>query len=159
MSDSKDFNELIYGLCKKRGFFWGPSPEIYGGSAGLYDLGPLGKLVKNRLEGIIRSSFVRAGFWEVECPTVLPAIVWKASGHLDGFVDPVVTCTKCSSPFRADNLIEESVQGISVRGLTPDDLTRVIREHNIRCPSCKGELGTVQRYNLMLQTRLGLNQE
>ncbi|MHA1248259.1 MAG: hypothetical protein ACTSPE_13105 [Candidatus Thorarchaeota archaeon] len=81
MASEKDFTETIYGLSKKRGFFWGPSPEIYGGSAGFYDLGPLGKLLKNRLEARIRSAFVRANFWEVECPTVSPAIVWKASGH------------------------------------------------------------------------------
>ncbi|MHA1951116.1 MAG: hypothetical protein ACW987_14765 [Candidatus Thorarchaeota archaeon] len=44
MSTERDFNEIITGLAKKRGFFWGPSPEIYGGSSGFYDLGPLGKL-------------------------------------------------------------------------------------------------------------------
>lgn len=159
MSAEKDFGDQIYSLCKKRGFVWGPSPEIYGGSAGLYDLGPLGKLLKNRLESIVRSAFVRAEFWEVECPTVLPAIVWKASGHLDGFVDPVVVCTKCNLPYRADNLIEEQVPGAEAKGLSLDELTGRIRELGIRCPSCKGELGPVQKYNLMLQTKLGLGQE
>ncbi len=156
---SKDFSETIYSLCRKRGYIWGPSPEIYGGSAGLYDLGPLGKLLKNRLESVIRDSFVRAGFWEVECPTISPAAVWKASGHLDGFTDPVTQCKSCGLAYRADNLIEELVPDAHVRGQSLDALTDFIRQHNLRCPSCKGELSPVAKYSLMLQTRLGLNQE
>ncbi len=159
MSSDRDFGEIIYGLSKKRGFFWGPSPEIYGGSAGFYDLGPLGKLLKNRLEDTIRRSFVRASFWEVECPTVSPAIVWKASGHLDGFVDPVTKCTKCSQAYRVDDLILEQVPDAKVSGFSPEELTAAIKEHGIKCPSCKGELGPVEKYNLMLRTRLGLDQE
>ncbi|MFX1368860.1 MAG: glycine--tRNA ligase, partial [Promethearchaeota archaeon] len=120
MSSERDFGEMITGLCKKRGFFWGPSPEIYGGSSGFYDLGPLGKLLKNRLEDRIRSAFVRANFWEVECPTVSPAIVWKASGHLDGFIDPVVQCTKCEQAFRADTLIEEQAPNAFATGRDPE---------------------------------------
>ncbi|MGY5852142.1 MAG: glycine--tRNA ligase [Candidatus Thorarchaeota archaeon] len=159
MSSDKDFSDIIVGLCKKRGFFWGPSPEIYGGSAGFYDLGPLGKLLKNRLEDRIRKRFVRANFWEVECPTVSPAIVWKASGHLDGFIDPVTQCTKCEQVFRADTLIEEQAPGVTIKDLTPAVLTEKITELGIHCPSCKSALGPVEQYNLMLKTRLGLAQE
>jgi glycyl-tRNA synthetase len=159
MSSERDFSETVVGLCKKRGFFWGPSPEIYGGSSGLYDLGPLGKLMKNRLESTIRDSFVRVNYWEVECPTVSPEIVWKASGHLDGFVDPVTRCTKCGQAFRADNLIEEQVPDANIKGLSLDQLTEKIRELGVRCPACKGELGAVERFNLMLKTRLGLDQD
>jgi glycyl-tRNA synthetase len=157
MTSERDFGEIVTGLCKKRGFFWGPSPEIYGGSSGFYDLGPLGKLLKNRLEDRIRSSFVRADFWEVECPTVSPAIVWRASGHLEGFIDPVVQCTKCQTAYRADTLIEEQVPDANIKGQSPEELTKSIREHGVRCPSCKGELGEVTQYNLMLKTRLGID--
>ncbi len=156
---SKDFIETIYSLCKKRGYIWGPSPEIYGGSAGLYDLGPLGKLLKNRLESVIRSSFVRAGFWEVECPTVSPAAVWKASGHLDGFTDPVTQCKSCGQAYRADNLIEELAPDVQIHGMSVEALTDVITQRGLRCPSCRGELNPVEKYSLMLQTRLGLGQE
>ncbi|UCE11048.1 MAG: glycine--tRNA ligase [Candidatus Thorarchaeota archaeon] len=159
MSSEKDFSDTIYGLSKKRGFFWGPSPEIYGGSAGFFDLGPLGKLLKNRLESRIRSEFVRAGFWEVECPTVSPEIVWKASGHLDGFIDPVTQCTKCGQVFRADNLIKELAPEAKVDGLSPKELTEKIEELGIECPSCKSPLGSVEPYNLMMKTRLGLAQD
>jgi glycyl-tRNA synthetase len=159
MSSERDFNEIITGLAKKRGFFWGPSPEIYGGSSGFYDLGPLGKLLKNRLESIIRSSFVRANFWEVECPTVSPAMVWKASGHLDGFMDPVTQCTKCGQVYRADNLIVEQSPNESISGKTVKELTEIIKSLDIVCPACKGILGPVESFNLMLKTRLGLDQD
>ena len=159
MSSERDFNEIITGLAKKRGFFWGPSPEIYGGSSGFYDLGPLGKLLKNRLENQIRSSFIRANFWEVECPTVSPAMVWKASGHLDGFIDPITQCTKCGQIYRADKLIEEQSPGIKTSGKSIDELTQIIKANNIACPSCKSLLGPVESFNLMLKTRLGLDQE
>ncbi|MHA1962071.1 MAG: glycine--tRNA ligase [Candidatus Thorarchaeota archaeon] len=159
MPSEKDFSEIIYGLSRKRGFFWGPSPEIYGGSAGFFDLGPLGKLLKNRLESRIRSEFVRAGFWEVECPTISPEIVWKASGHLDGFIDPVTQCTKCGQVYRADNLIKEQAKDANVDGLSPEELTKKIKELGIVCPSCKSPLGPVEPYNLMMKTRLGLNQD
>ncbi|NHJ13410.1 MAG: glycine--tRNA ligase [Candidatus Thorarchaeota archaeon] len=159
MNSERDFGEIIIGLSKKRGFFWGPSPEIYGGSSGFYDLGPLGKLLKNRLEDRIRSAFVRASFWEVECPTVSPAIVWKASGHLDGFIDPVVSCTKCEQVYRADTLIEEQVPGTKLKSMDVEELSKAIKELGICCPSCQGALGDVNQYNLMLKTQLGLDQE
>ena len=159
MSSERDFSEIITGLAKKRGFFWGPSPEIYGGSSGFYDLGPLGKLLKNRLENQIRSAFVRANFWEVECPTVSPAQVWKASGHLDGFIDPVTQCTKCGQVYRADNLIEEKAPDVNIAGQSVEELTETIKKIGLVCPSCKGALGPVETYNLMMRTRLGLDQE
>ncbi len=159
MSSERDFSDIIVGLCKNRGFFWGPSPEIYGGSAGLFDLGPLGKLLKNRLESEIRRTFVRAAFWEVECPTVSPEIVWEASGHLEGFMDPITECTKCGQGFRADTLIEEQAPDANIKGLSIDELTEKLKELEIKCPVCKSPMGPVRQYNLMLKTRLGLNQD
>ncbi|MGQ4911578.1 MAG: glycine--tRNA ligase [Candidatus Thorarchaeota archaeon] len=157
-SKDKDFSEIVASLSKKRGFYWGPSPEIYGGSSGFYDLGPLGKLLKNRLENAIRSTFIRAGFWEVECPTVSPEAVWKASGHLDGFIDPLTTCTKCGQVYRADDLILEQAPDAKITDHSVEALTRLIDEKGVMCPSCKGPLGPVETYNLMLKTRLGLDQ-
>ncbi len=159
MPTEKDFTDVIYGLSRKRGFFWGPSPEIYGGTAGFYDLGPLGKLLKNRLEGQIRAAFVRANFWEVECPIVSPAVVWKASGHLEGFIDPVTRCTKCGQAYRADTLIEEEFPDAHIHGLSLEALTEKIQELGVVCPSCGGALGPVEQYNLMLRTRVGLDTE
>jgi glycyl-tRNA synthetase len=128
MSTERDFAEIITGLCRKRGFIWGPSPEVYGGSSGFYDLGPLGKLLKNRLESVIRAAFIKANFWEVESPTVSPEIVWMASGHVDGFIDPVTKCTKCAQLYRADTLIEEQAPDAHIKGLSVDELTEKIKD-------------------------------
>lgn len=158
MSTENDFNEVITALAKKRGFFWGPSPEIYGGASGFYDLGPLGKLLKNRLEKIIRASFVKSNFWEIEAPTVSPEIVWDASGHLEGFMDPLVACEKCGQTYRADTLIESHPKGEALKGLSLEEMSEKIKELDIKCPSCDGTFGQVKEYNLMLKTHLGLDQ-
>ncbi len=147
-------------LAKRRGFIWGPSPNIYhGGVSGFYDWGPLGKLLKNKIENIIRKGFLYHSFWEVECPTIMPGKVWEASGHLDGFVDPVVKCKKCESAFRVDNLIKEKYPNENVDGLTFTQLKKLIEKKKVKCPSCKGNLGEVESYNLMMRTTIGLNQE
>lgn len=105
--------EELVALCKRRGFIF-PASEIYGGINGFWDFGPLGTELKNN---------VRDAWWNdnVRCPPVGPdgqpldivgvdtAIVqnpkvWKASGHLDGFHDPMVDCRESKSRYRADHL-------------------------------------------------------
>ncbi|MFP4226261.1 MAG: hypothetical protein ACLFRF_05990, partial [Desulfobacterales bacterium] len=89
-------------FLNEAGLIWGPSPEIYGGLAGFYEYGPLGKLLKNKVENSIRRIFNANDLRELECPTVLPDEVWKASGHLETFADRTIKCSKCNSIFRAD---------------------------------------------------------
>ncbi|MHA2065946.1 MAG: glycine--tRNA ligase, partial [Candidatus Thorarchaeota archaeon] len=67
--------------------------------------------------------------------------------------------TKCQQAFRADTLIEEQAPDANIKGLSPEELTEAIKKHGVRCPSCKGELGEVTQYNLMLKTRLGIDTE
>ena len=93
------------------------SSQVWRRNAGSFGAHRL-RYTENRLESQIRSAFVRANFWEVECPTVSPALVWKASGHLDGFIDPVTQCTKCGQVYRADNLIEEKSPDTNIAGRT-----------------------------------------
>ncbi len=157
--NSQDLSDTVMSLLKKRGFIWGPSPELYGGLSGFYDFGPLGKLVKNKIESIVRKVFVRAGYWEVECPTVSPRVVWEASGHVEGFIDPVTKCKSCGSIYRADNLIEEFQPDLDIKGKSFDELTSIIKEHGIKCPSCGGELGEVMEFHLMMRTTIGLDKE
>src|SRR3989344_8323163 len=94
-------------FMQNKGFIYGPFPDIYNGVAGFYAYGPLGKLLKNKVENSVRNLFFQNGLRELECPTVVPDIVWKASGHLDTFADKIIACRKCKSTFRVDNLIEE----------------------------------------------------
>jgi glycyl-tRNA synthetase len=152
--------DKVMDLAKRRGFIWGPSPNIYhGGVSGFYDWGPLGKLLKNKIEGIIRKGFVSNGFWEVECPTIMPKKVWEASGHLKEFVDPITNCTKCDSAFRVDNLIKEKYPKEKIEGLNFEKLKLILDKKKINCPSCNGGFGSVTAHNLMMKTEIGLNQE
>ncbi len=151
-----DKYKAVMELAKRRGFFW-PSYEIYGGVAGFYDLGPYGVLLKNRIVEKWRRFFVRDHsnyVVEIESPIVGPSKVYEASGHVENFTDPIVECTKCGRKFRADHIIKDAI-GIDVEGLSPEEMTRIIREHDIRCPVCGGELGEVKMFNLLFRTQIG----
>jgi glycyl-tRNA synthetase len=151
--------EEIIAYSAKNGFVWGPEPEIYGGKSGFYTFGPLGKLLKNNVENVIREAFVRNGFFEVECPTVMPEEVWKASGHLDGFRDPIIKCSKCSSTFRTDKLIEELYPDVSGDSMTEDEQLSFIEEKGIKCLSCKGKLTPkIESHELMMRTTIGVDE-
>lgn len=153
------FRQELISFVQEKGFVWGPSPEIYGGMAGFYTYAPLGKLLKNKIENIIRKIFTKNSFWEVECPTVVQKEVWEASGHLGGFSDPVVTCSKCSGTFRADNLLEENFPDIQVP-VKDDEILKLIQDKGLSCPSCKGGFkDEIKRHNLMMKTTIGLDQE
>jgi glycyl-tRNA synthetase len=153
---AQDKYDKLIDIAVRRGFFW-PSYEIYGGVAGFYDLGPLGVRLKEKIVNLWRKYFVQrhASFVvEIETPIIAPAKVFEASGHLEHFTDPIVECLKCGRKFRADHLIEEKL-GIKAEGLSIEEMTRLIREHNIRCPVCGGELSEVKRFNLLFKTTIG----
>ncbi|MDP7976574.1 MAG: glycine--tRNA ligase, partial [TACK group archaeon] len=93
MAQQEDLDEL----ARRRGFFW-PSYEIYGGVGGLYDLGPNGTSVKNRIIQLWRDHFIRSSQYpmvEIETPMVTPYEVLEASGHVESFTDPLTICPKC----------------------------------------------------------------
>ena len=152
----EDLFNKITELARRRGFFW-PSYEIYGGIAGFYDLGPLGTSLKKNIVELWRKYFVLTHqdyIIEIETPIVGPKIVYEASGHLEKFTDPIVECMKCGRKFRADHLIEEKL-GIKVEGLSPEELTKIIRENNLTCPICGGPLSEVKTFNLLFKTQIG----
>ncbi len=146
--EEKEFLSFIH----EAGLVWGPSPEIYGGLAGFYTYGPLGKLLKNKVENSVRKVFNSHGFREIEGPTVLPDIVWKASGHLDTFKDRIIKCSKCSAVFRADKLIEENYD-VAADSFSNEKILKFISEKGIKCPSCKGEFEkSINFQSLMMKT-------
>ncbi len=109
LSHVSDVYNKAVELAKRRGIFW-PSYEIYGGIAGLYDIGPVGTMIKNKIVSLWRKYFVESTMGmvvEVETPMITPEKVFEASGHLKNFTDPVVQCSKCKKVFRADHLVEE----------------------------------------------------
>ena len=148
-----DIYDSVTELAKRRGFLWN-SFEIYGGTAGFYDYGPLGAMLKRRIENIWRDIYViNEGYYEIEVPTIGIEDVFVASGHVGGFSDPLTECGKCHESFRADHLVEDFASNPDT--LTPDELSIIIKENNIRCPDCGGELGGVYEFNLMFSTSIG----
>ncbi|MBC7101114.1 glycine--tRNA ligase [Methanothermobacter tenebrarum] len=147
-------HEEVMKIARKRGFLWS-SFEIYSGVAGFVDYGPLGALLKNKIMNKWREYYIiKEGFYEMESPTVMPEEVFKASGHVDHFNDPMTQCKECKEVYRADHIIEE-ITGRDVEGLENQKLTEIISEEKIRCPRCGGHLTHVWSYNLMFQTLIG----
>ena len=150
-----EFLAELTSFAQQKGFIWGPSPEIYGGLSGFYDYGPLGKLLKNNVEKAIKDTFQVNDFWDVECPTVMPAKVWEASGHLGGFSDPLIVCSKCKANFRVDKLLEELYPDKQVK---PENHLSFIESEGIVCPSCQGDfVKEIKKHSLMMKTTIGLD--
>jgi glycyl-tRNA synthetase len=150
--------ERIHELALTRSLFY-PSNEVYGGVAGFYDYGPVGKLIKNKIEELWRRMFIRElGAYEVETPIITPAAVLKASGHVDSFADPIVECKRCKVKIRADVFVEKEVKGFKWDG-TLQSLDETIRDNGLRCPSCKGEFAPAAMFNLMFKTGIGPSNE
>jgi len=147
------FNSLI----KRRGFWWGPSPEIYGGLAGFYSYGPAGMALKNNILNLFRRELRYFGFGEVECPTIMPEIVWRASGHLERFIDPVLRCKSCSTIYRVDKFLQENLPDLMIDGLSFEEMEKLIKKHEITCPKCGTAFSKIEEYNLMLKTSVGNN--
>lgn len=150
-------HEKIFELALKRSFFF-PSNEPYGGTAGFYEYGPVGVLIKRNIENLWREMFIRSeGFHEVETSIVTPEAVLVASGHVGSFADPVVECTGCKTRIRADTFVEEkhySLHGERWDGKL-ETLDGVIAAKGLKCPRCGGGFGKVHMFNLMFQTGIG----
>ncbi len=154
-SNNQNFEDKEFvSFIQEAGFIWGPEPEIYGGLAGFYTYGPLGKLLKNKVENSVRQRFNLHGFRELEGPTVLPDRVWKASGHLETFSDRVISCVKCKAVFRADKLIEEN-HDVSADAFSDSRILSFIHDKKIKCPSCGGNFdNSLTRQSLMMKTNV-----
>jgi len=153
----EDSIETFNSLVKRRGFIWGPSPEIYGGLAGFYSYGPAGMALKNNILNLFRRELRYFGFGEVECPTIMPEIVWIASGHLERFIDPVIKCDKCSTLYRADRFLQEQLPDLMIEGLSFQEMENLIQKNNLSCPKCNNVFNKIEEYNLMLKTQVGNN--
>ncbi len=151
----EDKIETFNSLIKRRGFIWGPSPEIYGGLAGFYSYGPAGMALKNNIISIFRRELRYFGFGEVECPTIMPEIVWKASGHLDRFIDPILKCSNCANLLRADKFLQEVFPDQMIDGMSYEKMDQLVKDNKITCPKCDTPFGNIEEYNLMLKTHVG----
>ncbi len=133
--DLKDMADLV-SLCKRRGFVF-PSSEVYGGINACWDYGPLGIELKHNVKQLWwRAMTDRDDVEGIDAAILMHPKVWEASGHVAGFVDPLVDCKKCKSRFRADKLPKEALD-------------------SKKCPECKGELTEPRQFNLMFKTFMG----
>jgi len=97
--------DALVALCKRRGFIF-PSSEIYGGINGFFDYGPLGVELKKNIRDCWWRDLVhrRDDIVGLESSIIMHANVWRASGHVDGFTDPLVDCKVSKQRYRADQL-------------------------------------------------------
>ncbi len=154
MVEYEDTYEKVMELARRRGFVW-PSSEIYGSVAGFIDYGPLGAMLKRRIENIWRNFYVvQEGYYEIECPTVGIEPIYVASGHVGGFSDKMFQCPHCQEFLRADHVAEAF--GIPHAGtMSKEELHDVLLDKE--CPSCNKVLGDVEvfDFNLMFTTSIG----
>jgi len=147
----------LFALLRRRGFLW-PSAEIYGGSQGFFDYGPLGLELKHRIEEAWRSWFVGLSddYHLVQPAEVLPEAVVRASGHLENFTDPEVTCDSCQNAFRAETVLEK-LRPEGVDGLSPAQIGELVVANRIPCPHCgRPTLSVAKPFNLMFGVDLGV---
>src|SRR5918911_3654182 len=140
-----DFDKIT-SLAKRRGFVF-QSSEIYGGLNSTWDFGPLGVELKNNIKRAWWRSMVqlRDDIVGLDAAILMAPQVWRASGHLETFTDPLVDCKACKMRFRADQLAA-SVR--STCGRSPHG-------GEDRCPNCGGELTEPRPFNLMFKTFMG----
>ena len=144
--------EKIVSLCKRRGFIF-QSSEIYGGIHGFWDYGPLGAELKRNVKELWWNAMTRqrddvAG---LEATIIMSPAIWKASGHVDTFSDPMCDCKKCKKRHRADQLCED--QGLT---LIKNADGKFALPEGTKCTSCDSkELTEPRPFNLMFKTYVG----
>ncbi|MFH0898210.1 MAG: glycine--tRNA ligase, partial [bacterium] len=127
--------DKIVSLCKRRGFVF-QSAEIYSGLNGVYDFGPLGAQLKQNIKNAWLKNIMNQPEDVVLFDgAILGAYdVWKASGHVDSFSDPMVDCMNCKKRYRADDPdfnIEKSCPACGVKKWTDVRQFRLMFESNL----------------------------
>ena len=133
IGERADLMEKVTALCKRRGFVF-QSSEIYGGINALYDYGPYGVALRRNIRNLWWRYVVdlRDDVVGLEASIIMNPEVWRASGHVGGFTDPMVDCLgRCKQRWRADQLSSD------------------------RCPNCGGPLSEPRQFNLMFKTFIG----
>jgi glycyl-tRNA synthetase len=143
--------DKIVALCRRRGFVFGSS-EIYGGLASTYDYGHYGVLLKSNVKAEWWRTMVheRDDIVALDAAILMHPRTWEASGHLEGFTDPLVQCLgECKRRWREDHLREARAAE------SGDADPNAIPREELRCPNCGGELSEPRNFNLMFQTFMG----
>ncbi|MCJ1964560.1 glycine--tRNA ligase [Candidatus Nanosynbacter sp. TM7-057] len=145
--------EDIISLCKRRGFIYQGS-DVYGGLSGTWDYGPLGVQLKRNIMNLWWRMFVdeRDDIYGVDAAILMNPKVWKASGHVDTFVDPLCEDTVNHRRYRTDHILKDN--GADVEGLMMEQMDEVIAERGIKSPD-GNPLSKSRTFNMMFKTSVG----
>ena len=145
--------EDIISLCKRRGFIYQGS-DVYGGLSGTWDYGPLGVQLKRNIMNLWWRMFVdeRDDIYGVDAAILMNPKVWKASGHVDTFVDPLCEDTVNHRRYRTDHILKDN--GVDADGLTMEQMDEVIAEKGIKSPD-GNPLSKSRTFNMMFRTSVG----
>ncbi len=156
---SKQEFEKIVAHLKSSGFVFQGS-EIYGGLANTWDFGPLGVELKKNIKDFWWKRFIQShpNNVGIQSAILMNPQVWKASGHLSTFTDPLMDCKQCKTRHRADKLVEEFTQGtVNASILDNTQLKAMIEEQRIPCPNCGAmQFTDIRHFNLMFKTFQGV---
>jgi len=150
-----DYNQTLDFVSRKSLFY--PTAEIYPNSPrGFWDFGPVGALIRKKIVEFWRKEFVnKESMLEIDGSQILPVSVFEGSGHLKSFADPVVVCLKCKKNERADKLLSEKLNKIIPESAPLEELNKLMKDNNLKCPHCKGDFGEVTKYSLMVESIVG----
>ena len=145
--------EDIISLCKRRGFIYQGS-DVYGGLSGTWDYGPLGVQLKRNIMQLWWRRFVeeRDDIYGVDAAILMNQKVWKASGHVDTFVDPLCEDTVNHRRYRTDHILKDN--GIDADGMTMAEMDAAIAEKGIKSPD-GNPLSKSRTFNMMFKTHVG----
>ena len=145
--------EDIISLCKRRGFIYQGS-DVYGGLSGTWDYGPLGVQLKRNIMNLWWRMFVdeRDDIYGVDAAILMNPKVWKASGHVDTFVDPLCEDTVNHRRYRTDHILKDNE--VDADGLTMEQMDEVITERGIKSPD-GNPLSKSRTFNMMFKTNVG----
>ncbi|RJX25283.1 MAG: glycine--tRNA ligase [Acholeplasma sp.] len=150
--------EQLVQYAKSTGYIFQGS-ELYGGLANTWDYGPLGSLLKRNIKDVWIRKFQRENPYNVliDSSILMNSEVWKASGHVGGFSDPLTECRSCNNRFRADKLIEDHDKNVHPDGWKTEQMYTYLQDHKVSCPNCgKSDWLPIRAFNMMFQTYQGV---
>ena len=140
--------DQVVELAKRRGFFW-PSFSIYGGESGLYDYGPLGVLLRDNIVRIWKESYLADDAIFIDTPVIVPASVFRASGHLDKFADLATECSKCHNRQKLETVLEAS--GFHNIIKTVPEANEFLANNVVKCIVCGNRITSATEFKLMFR--------
>ena len=179
MNTTDDLFKNVVSHAKEYGFVF-PSSEIYDGLSAVYDYGQLGAELKNNIKTYWWKAMVQLheNIVGIDSAIFMHPKIWKASGHVDGFNDPMIDNKDSKKRYRADQLIEDKIARYEKDGKTQKaqelqkaldaalqednlpQLKSIIEEHGIACPISGTRNWTdVRQFNLMFATKMGASAE